>query len=69
MVKIKVKYLVEHEKSIELTTREWCELYADKSSLVKLLAKENKVEKNNIIVRDGYCDIFEGQLNYKNLDE
>lgn len=69
MVKVKVKYSVQKEKELELTTREWCELHADKRELVKQLAEDNRVSAKNIIVRDGYSDVVEGELDFKNLDE
>jgi hypothetical protein len=69
VVKVKVKYSVQKEKELELTTREWCEIHADKMGLVKQLAEENNVSVIDIVVQDGYCDIIQGEFDFKKLDK
>jgi len=69
MVKIKVEYLIENEKDMKLTTREWCNIHADRESLRKLLAEENNVSPERIVIRDNYSKIIEGELDFDNLDD
>jgi len=69
MVKIKVEYLIENEIDMKLTTREWCNIHADRESLRKLLAEENNVSPERIVIRDNYSKIIEGELDFDNLDD